>query len=70
MFPNGRLADVPNMGFAATPATIAAQGRHPRRFARAMVKAFVFIRENPRATARYVSRGHEPERHAGAARFA
>lgn len=57
MFPNGRLADVPNMGFAATPATIASKADILKRFARAMCKAFVFIRENPRATARMYLEG-------------
>lgn len=56
-FPDGRLSDVPNMGFAATPATIAAKADILRRFARAMVKAFVFIHENPEATARIYLEG-------------
>jgi NitT/TauT family transport system substrate-binding protein len=56
-FPDGRLADVPNMGFATSPAVIASKPDILRRFARAMVKAFVFIRENPRATARMYLEG-------------
>jgi NitT/TauT family transport system substrate-binding protein len=56
-FPDGRLADVPNMGFATTAAVLTAKPDVLRRFARAMVKAFVFIRENPRATARMYLEG-------------
>ncbi len=56
-FPDGRLSDVPNMGFATTPAIVAAKADILRRFARAMVMAFVFIRENPRATARMYLEG-------------
>jgi NitT/TauT family transport system substrate-binding protein len=56
-FPDGQLSDVPNMGFAATAATIAGKADILRRFARAMVKAFVFIKENPEATARIYLEG-------------
>jgi NitT/TauT family transport system substrate-binding protein len=56
-FPNGRLTDVPNMGFAASPATIAAKADQLARFSRAMVKAFIFVRVNPQAAARFYLQG-------------
>jgi NitT/TauT family transport system substrate-binding protein len=46
------LKDVPNVGYAATPATIEAKGDVLRRYSRAIVKAALFIRENPSAAAR------------------
>ena len=48
---------MPNVGFVATPATIAAKGDLLRRYARAMVKAFVFIRVNPQVAARMFLEG-------------
>jgi NitT/TauT family transport system substrate-binding protein len=56
-FPDPRLTDVPNMGFASTPATIAAKADILRRFARAMVKAFIFVRVNPAVAARFYLEG-------------
>ena len=51
-FPEPRLADVQNAGFGATAATIAAKADLLARFSRAMVKAFIFVRVNPQASAR------------------
>ena len=56
-FPDPRLGDVPNVGFVATPSTIASKSDLLRRYARAMVKAFVFIRVNPQAAARMFLEG-------------
>jgi NitT/TauT family transport system substrate-binding protein len=47
------LQDIPNAGLASTPATIAAKGDLLKRFARAMVKASLFVRYNPAATAHF-----------------
>jgi NitT/TauT family transport system substrate-binding protein len=47
------LEDVQNSGFASTPATIAAKGDLLRRYARAIAKASVIMRENPGLAARY-----------------
>jgi NitT/TauT family transport system substrate-binding protein len=41
------LSDVPNVGFAASPATIAAKGDELKRFCRAIVKAAILIRVRP-----------------------
>jgi NitT/TauT family transport system substrate-binding protein len=46
------LKDVPNVAYAATPATIGAKGPLLARFSRAIVKAALFMRENPAAAAR------------------
>jgi NitT/TauT family transport system substrate-binding protein len=46
------LKDVPNTGYAATPATILAKGDLLRRYSRAIVKAALFTRSNPAAAAR------------------
>jgi NitT/TauT family transport system substrate-binding protein len=46
------LLDVPNTGYAATPATIQAKGDLLKRYARAIVKAALFIRTSPAAAAR------------------
>jgi NitT/TauT family transport system substrate-binding protein len=56
-FPDTRLSDIPNVGFAATPATIAAKPDVLKRYARAIVKASLFIRVNPRMAARYFLEG-------------
>ncbi len=47
------LESVRNSGFAATPATIASKGDLLARYARAIAKASVIIRENPDVAARY-----------------
>jgi NitT/TauT family transport system substrate-binding protein len=41
------LRDIGNVGFAATPAVIAAKGDLLKRYARAMAEAAIVIRENP-----------------------
>jgi NitT/TauT family transport system substrate-binding protein len=46
------LKDIVNAGIAAAPATIQARGDVLARFARALVKASIFVRENPAVTAR------------------
>jgi len=46
------LSNVPNVAYAATPATIAAKSDLLARFCRAIVKAALFMRENPQAAAR------------------
>jgi hypothetical protein len=51
------LDSVPNAGFAASPATIAAKGDLLRRYARALVKASIIIRENPALAAHYALLG-------------
>ncbi len=47
------LKDISNVGYAATPATIATKGDILRRFARAHVMAAIFIRERPDLAAQY-----------------
>jgi NitT/TauT family transport system substrate-binding protein len=47
------LKDIVNAGLAASPATIQTKGDVLRRFARALVKASIFVRENPAVSARY-----------------
>jgi NitT/TauT family transport system substrate-binding protein len=47
------LSDVPNVGYMAAPATIAAKGDLLKRYARAMVKADLFVHYNPAVSARY-----------------
>jgi NitT/TauT family transport system substrate-binding protein len=56
-FPNPRLADVPNMVFATSPAAIAAKSDLIKRFSRAMVEAYIFVRVNPQAAARIYLEG-------------
>jgi NitT/TauT family transport system substrate-binding protein len=56
-FPNPRLADVPNMVFAASPSAVSTKGDLLKRFSRAMVKAYVFVRVNPAASARMYIEG-------------
>ncbi len=47
------LSDIPNAGYASTPATIAAKGDALKRFTRAIVHAAIFARENPQVAARW-----------------
>ncbi len=47
------LTDVPNAGYATTPANIVAKADALKRFARAIVHAAIFTRENPRVAARW-----------------
>ena len=56
-FEDPRFADVPSEGFTTTPETLAAKSDLLKRFSRAMVKAFVFMRVNPRAAARMYLEG-------------
>jgi NitT/TauT family transport system substrate-binding protein len=56
-FPDTRLSDIPNVGFAATPAVIASKGDLLKRYARAIVKASIVIRVNPQLAARYFMEG-------------
>ena len=51
------LDSIPNSAFYARPEVIAAKGDVLRRYARAIVKAAILIRENPRAAARYALMG-------------
>ncbi len=51
------LDSVPNAGFEARPDFIAAKGDLLRRYARAIVKAAILIRENPQVAARYALLG-------------
>jgi NitT/TauT family transport system substrate-binding protein len=51
------LKDVVNAGLAAAPATIQTKGDVLQRFCRALVKASIFVRENPAAAARYFLQG-------------
>jgi NitT/TauT family transport system substrate-binding protein len=51
-FPEPRLGDVQNSGVAASPETIAKKPDLLKRYARAMVKAYIFVRVNPGAAAR------------------
>jgi NitT/TauT family transport system substrate-binding protein len=52
LFRSPTLGDISNAGYFATPATIAAKGDALARFARAIVKAAIFVRENPSVAAR------------------
>jgi NitT/TauT family transport system substrate-binding protein len=47
------LSDVPNAGYATTPATILTKGDLLKRFSRAIVHAAIFTRENPQVAARW-----------------
>jgi NitT/TauT family transport system substrate-binding protein len=51
VFRHPLLKDVGNVGYCATPATIAAKADVLERFARAIVEAAVFVRANPAAAA-------------------
>jgi NitT/TauT family transport system substrate-binding protein len=51
------LKDTVNAGLAAAPATIQTKGDVLQRFCRALVKASIFVRENPAAAARYFLEG-------------
>jgi NitT/TauT family transport system substrate-binding protein len=51
------LDSVPDAGFAASPETIAAKGDLLGRYARAIVKSAILIRENPAVAARYALMG-------------
>jgi NitT/TauT family transport system substrate-binding protein len=52
LFRDPILKDIANVGYAATPATIATKGDLLQRYSRAIAKAALFIRENPAAAAR------------------
>jgi len=52
IFRHPLLADIPDSGYAATPATIATKADALRRFARAIVEAALFIRKYPATAAR------------------
>ena len=52
-FFNPLLSDVSNSAWVTSPATIQAKADILRRFSRAMVKAAILIRENPRLAAKY-----------------
>jgi NitT/TauT family transport system substrate-binding protein len=52
LFQHPLLKDISNVGYAAAPATIQAKADVLKRFARALVKGALFIRENPEAAAR------------------
>jgi NitT/TauT family transport system substrate-binding protein len=56
-FTDPRFADVPSEGFTTTPETLAAKADLLKRYARAMVKAFIFMRVNPQAAARFYLQG-------------
>jgi NitT/TauT family transport system substrate-binding protein len=47
------LSDVPNVGYMASPATIASKADLLKRYTRAMVKADLFVHYNPAVSARY-----------------
>jgi NitT/TauT family transport system substrate-binding protein len=51
------LKDIPDDGFIASPATIAAKGDQFKRFFRAIVKAAILIRVNPQLAAKYFVQG-------------
>jgi ABC-type nitrate/sulfonate/bicarbonate transport system substrate-binding protein len=55
------LRDIGNVGYIATPATIASKADVLQRFSRAIVEAAVFVRVNPAAAARlYLQRSGQP----------
>jgi NitT/TauT family transport system substrate-binding protein len=56
-FPNPLLEDIQNSGVGASPDEIATKGDLLRRYARAVVKAFIFVRVNPQASARLFIQG-------------
>jgi ABC-type nitrate/sulfonate/bicarbonate transport system substrate-binding protein len=51
------LKDIGNVGYAATPATIASKASALQRFSRAIVKAAFFVRVNPTAAGRLYLEG-------------
>jgi ABC-type nitrate/sulfonate/bicarbonate transport system substrate-binding protein len=51
------LSDVPDVAYAATPATIETKAGTLQRFARAIVEAALFVRTNPGAAARLYLQG-------------
>jgi NitT/TauT family transport system substrate-binding protein len=53
IFRDPLLDSVPNVGYMASPATIASKSDVLARYTRAMVKAALFIRYNPKVSARY-----------------
>lgn len=53
VFRHPTLSDISNAGYFATPATIATRADVLARFSRAIVKAAIFVRENPDVSARY-----------------
>jgi NitT/TauT family transport system substrate-binding protein len=53
IFRDPLLSDIPNAGYAATPATIQSKADALRRFSRAIVKAAIFTYANPKAAARW-----------------
>jgi NitT/TauT family transport system substrate-binding protein len=57
IFRDPLLDSVPNVGYMASPATIAAKGDAIARYTRAMVKAALFIHYNPQVSARYFLEG-------------
>jgi hypothetical protein len=66
MYTNPLLRDVQNSGAAASPQIIATKPDLLRRYARAVVKAFILVRVNPQVSARmYLEGTHQavtPER--------
>jgi NitT/TauT family transport system substrate-binding protein len=57
IFKDPILDSLPNVGFAARPDTLAAKADVLKRFARAIVKAALLIRENPQVAARFALQG-------------
>jgi NitT/TauT family transport system substrate-binding protein len=57
LFRHPILRDIPNVGYAATPATIQAKADALGRFSRAIVEAALFVRINPAAAARLYLQG-------------
>jgi len=51
------LKDIGNVGYAATPATIASKADALKRYCRALVKAALLVRENTTLAARYFLQG-------------
>jgi NitT/TauT family transport system substrate-binding protein len=51
------LDGIPNVAYMASPATIQSKADELRRYSRAIVKASLFIRYNPRASARFFLQG-------------
>jgi NitT/TauT family transport system substrate-binding protein len=56
-FKDPTLSDIPNVGFAASPDTIAAKADLLKRFCRAIVKAAILVRVNPELAGRYFLEG-------------
>lgn len=57
VFRDPLLDSIPNVGYMASPATIAAKSDAIARYTRAMVKAALFIHYNPQVSARYFLEG-------------